>query len=81
MIPDEGVSKGQNRRSHVLCLHSAALTLLTDMLGLSINPGPGLDEDDQPPPPKITSEGVVTFDITDKFVDAAKSECPGCSMA
>lgn len=27
-----------------------------------------------PPPPKITSESVVTTDITEQFVAAAKSE-------
>lgn len=31
-------------------------------------------DSEAPPPPKITSEAVVTTDITDQFVAAAKSK-------
>lgn len=43
-----------------------------ELSGLSINQDPYLD-DTPPPAPKITSEGVVSINITDKFVAATKS--------
>lgn len=45
-----------------------------DFNGLSINPALFDLDPDAPPPPKITSEAVVTTDITEHFVSAAKSE-------
>ncbi|EON96300.1 putative amino-acid n-acetyltransferase subunit protein [Phaeoacremonium minimum UCRPA7] len=47
-----------------------------ELSGLSINQDPYLD-DTPPPAPKITSEGVISIDITDKFVTAAKTLEPG----
>lgn len=48
--------------------------LSQDFNGLSINPALFDLDPDAPPPPKITSEAVVTTDITELFVSAAKSE-------
>lgn len=49
------------------------LTSGLEFSGLSIDDNPDSFYDEEPPPPKITSEGVITTNITEKFVAAAKS--------
>ncbi|KAL1873072.1 hypothetical protein VTK73DRAFT_1169 [Phialemonium thermophilum] len=48
-----------------------------EFLGLSLNQTPSMDYDDEPPPPVISSEGIIPLDITDKFLRAARSLAPG----
>ena len=38
------------------------------------NPGPYFDAFEEPPPPVISSEGIVVTDITEKFRAAAASK-------
>jgi hypothetical protein len=45
-----------------------------ELAGLSISnpePGPHFDAFEQPPPPRISSEGIVAQDITQRFRSAA----------
>jgi hypothetical protein len=38
------------------------------------NPGPHFDAFEDPPPPMLSSEGIVAQDITQKFLAAAASK-------
>ena len=49
---------------------------MPEFTGLSINHH-DYAPDEQPPPPMISSEGVVATDITEKFLSAAASEYSG----
>lgn len=45
-----------------------------EFVGLSIsNPASPLDAFGEPPPPMVSSEGIIALDITQKFVSAAAS--------
>ncbi|KAK4451796.1 N-alpha-acetyltransferase 35, NatC auxiliary subunit [Podospora aff. communis PSN243] len=48
-----------------------------EFTGLSINHHDSYAPRDEPPPPMISSEGIVAVDITRKFVEAAKALEPG----
>ncbi|KAK3944495.1 N-alpha-acetyltransferase 35, NatC auxiliary subunit [Diplogelasinospora grovesii] len=51
-------------------------TVSEELAQLSVN-NPNLVEMDDPPPPQITSEGIITTDITHKFKAAASTLEPG----
>ena len=44
-----------------------------EFVGLSIN-NPNFQFEDNPPPPMISSEGIIATDITKKFAAAASGE-------
>ncbi|KXX81657.1 N-alpha-acetyltransferase 35, NatC auxiliary subunit [Madurella mycetomatis] len=53
-------------------------TVSNEFVGLSINnPASPLDAFGEPPPPMISSEGIIAIDITQKFVSAAATLEPG----
>ncbi|KAL2017785.1 hypothetical protein VTK56DRAFT_1648 [Thermocarpiscus australiensis] len=53
-------------------------TLSKDFAGLSVsNPGLPFDTPEEPPPPMISSEGIIALDITRKFLSAAATLEPG----
>ncbi|KAH6851288.1 Mak10 subunit, NatC N-terminal acetyltransferase-domain-containing protein [Chaetomium sp. MPI-CAGE-AT-0009] len=61
-------------------LPDAEATLSRELMDFGIsnpNPGSHFDAFEQPPPPKLRSEGVVSKDITQKFRSAVASLKPG----
>lgn len=76
MVQDEASVSSGMLIFMVLNHGEVGLTLRAEFRGLSIDPEHYEQlEPLTPPAPKVTSEGVISIDITEKFIGATKSKC------